>query len=184
MRLVLNETPAELRPWRVRTSDGRVRGPLGIEQVKSLLDVGLAKPTDEVSAVDREEWTPIEEHAMWATLQPKRFVTLPESDLLDRHQDNALPAHSMTVSPEMQMRMSVKRKVEADRVSRSVAYWQFGRAVRGVREAAIFLTFVTVGDLLVSFIDARAGIVRLGALLAVLATACVYYSFKVFENKS
>ncbi len=182
LRLQGEVEPAEVKPWQVRTPDGRVRGPLGIAQICALAEVGILTTDTVVAAAEGETdtWLPIEEHPIWdqvRTAFPREKLKSTTSGVPFPTEVGAAPI-PQEITPAMQARLTEAKHREIDKLWRGMMLGQLAWVLRCVREGAIFLGFVTTGDLFMALIPSSLGIVRWGALMAVMAVALGYYILK------
>lgn len=177
------ENATEAQPWRVKTADGRVRGPVGLEGLKSLFEVGILSSAARISHVRDKNWHPIVEHPLWPLLalrpQPLR---LRNAELMEEASDSLFLGPTSPVSEERMLRMEAMRHGEVESSYRSLVWWKFGRSLKIVREVLIFLGFLTAGDLGTSFFDASAGLMKWVLLLCLTCVAVVYYSVRALAR--
>jgi hypothetical protein len=181
LRLQQESVEEAPRPWRVRTADGQIRGPLGLAQLKSLVDVQIVNASTQIAPAGEEAWVAISTHELWTELAPKKkTVAFRDAELVE--EAPSMPASTVRVAPHMQARMTIAREKELNKVYRGLMYWRLSRAARVVRAVLVFLGFVTFGDLCLSFLSDSLGIVKLCVALAILAAATAYYSYKAFQK--
>ena len=178
-----HDDAAEMQQWQIRTIDGRIRGPVGLEGLKSLLEVGILSHTTKISGIEEESWAPIAAHPVWPRLQPQsKPLKLRNVEMMEDATDATSLAPTSPVSEERMLRMASMRKRELESSHRSLAWWQFGRALRMIRELFIFFGFLTAGDLGTSFFDVSAGLVKWGILLCLTCVAVMYYSVRAMDR--
>lgn len=174
-----DEDVKELQPWHIRTVDGRVRGPVGLSGLKSLLEVGILTRAAMITDVEDDHWISIQEHPIWPRLLPLskplrlRNAELPEAE---DHKNSLLP--TSPVSEERMLKMEAVRRREIQRTHHRLAWWQFGGSLRIIRELFVFLGFLTAGDLAVSFFDTSGGVAKWVVLLCLSVTAVIFYCFR------
>jgi|GEM_PF-6219445 len=176
------DNPAEAQPWKVKTADGRIRGPMGLAGLQSLLEVGILTQADRIAPVSDEHWDVVVDHPIWQQLQPvaKSFKLKEEFGENEGEEFSGSPTSPVT--EERRLMMEALRLRERENTHQRLAWWQMGRGLRMVREVLIFLGFLTVGDLATSFFDLSVGLVNWAILLSLTAVAVMYYSFRVFDR--
>lgn len=170
---------AELQPWQVRTTDGQLRGPVGLAGLRSLLDVGILNRAAMIAGVKEDKWMPIGDHPVWLRIQPPpRQFKLRNAELMEAPVANVSCGSDTPVSQERMLCMEAARHRELEHSYQRVRWWQLGRVIRNLRELVVFLCFLTAGDLVVSFFGASEGLVKWGVLLFLTFGAVVYYTFR------
>jgi len=179
MRLALEKDPAAPKPWKVRTPDGQVRGPLGLVEIRALVDVDIVASDAEIAAASGEDerWQRLEVHALWAELSPAfqlKAAKRTKAETPPKTESVALPI-AFEISPAMQARLDEARERETHKLWRGMMLAEVIGVVRGVREVVVFFAFIAAGDLLTAFISSPLGIVRWIVLMGVMAVALGYY---------
>ena len=67
-----HDAPEAPRPWLIRLPDGQVRGPLGREELASLVEIGVVSETTEIAPAEHPTWQAIAALPLWSELQPTR----------------------------------------------------------------------------------------------------------------
>lgn len=179
MLLRHDQDEGAMQPWRVRTTDGQLRGPVGLAGLRSLLEVGILNRAAMIADAKDDDWRPVGDHPVWLRIQPPPCqLKLRNSELMEESPTAVSRLPDTPVSQERMMGMEAARHRELEHSYDRVRWWQLGRSLRGLRELIIFLSFLTAGDLAVSFFGSSEGLVKWGVLLCLSFVAVVYYTFR------
>lgn len=175
--------PEEDKPWRVRTLDGRVRGPVGITGLHSLMELGLVDASTPITFAEEEDWQRISEHPVWKKLRPSApEFTFRNADLVPDHPSDAPTPATAAITPERAPQSELARLREQKKTERLLLFSQCARGARAMREVFVFLLFVTAADLAVSFVATGLEIVKWGILLSIAVVALAYYTYRALMH--
>lgn len=183
LRIVHDDVQAEDRPWRVRTKDGQVRGPLNVAALRSLVEIGIVTPEAVLSSATEENWTTIGQHPLWNELRPstKQFM-FRNAELVEEVVKPHVSPADVAVRQEKLERMEAVKLATLRRTERGLAYWQIGHGLRAFREVLVFFAFLTFGDVMASFFGDSQGLAKGGVFMCLTAVALTYYAFRAMEK--
>ena len=184
MRISSDNVNGENKQWKVMTPDGRVRGPIGISGLRSLIEVGIAVPGSKIATHDDGDWVLLTEHEIWASCSHTAAAfAFRNADLVEADNSRIATPVDALVTTAREEAMVYARHLELERTYRRIQLHRLCSALRFVRELLVFLCFVTVGDLMLSLLGPEAGVAKWAAALGLVAIALGYYSFRSMENR-
>ena len=179
MRLVTEKESHEVKPWRIVTKDGCLRGPVGVVQLQALLDVGILTADASIALLDLDDWQVIREHPVWGEMR----IAVPNWRFAGEDEDNlgSEPDSAETITvPKLvkHARFEDAAQRERERIGHGLRLWRLAQAVRYLREIVIFLAFLVLGDLLLSGFDPSLGVVKWVCAMGFLAVAMCFYTLR------
>lgn len=178
--------------WRLRGPDGAIKGPFLASELRTLVDTGFLTADFEIAAPEEENWQNVTNHALWPQISVKKArwsVRGPQSATPPPLPTTPFPVqpavespHDRPISRKMVDYQEENARAEMAEAWSRVRWDRLARTTRAVREVVIFLFFVTLGDLAVSWVPGPPGVFHLTAALCVLTVSILYYAWKVFSD--
>ena len=138
------------RPWIIRLPDGQVRGPLSVEDLASLAELGIVCAATEITPSGESDWRAIGTLPMWAGLSPQRklFALRPTVDAPGRApaKPAEAPAPPASPGPSAMDRARRYRERETGRLLTRLYVQDAGRLLEVLGFAAAVAGCVCLGD--------------------------------------
>ena len=161
------------RLWRLRLSDGTVRGPLAPEHVRELVEAGVASTDSPIARLGEEEaWQRLGDHRVWRSIAPTKvkltfaYDAAPDPGIVRVH------THGATAKM-METWRALRRKEQGELGSRT-GREEMGRFLQALGFASAVAGLICLGDIIVFTCDLVTAFILLLGLVRVCALVLVW----------